>query len=38
VRLSSSAKSEAGNGIPVVERKFLKNNHLNVDISARGGT
>ena len=27
----------AGNGIPVVERKFFKNNHLKVGISARGG-
>jgi hypothetical protein len=30
-------KSEAGNGIPVVERKLFKNNHLKVGISARGG-
>jgi|HubBroStandDraft_6_1064221.scaffolds.fasta_scaffold8003501_1 hypothetical protein len=30
-------KSEAGNGIPVVERKLFKSNHLKVGISARGG-
>jgi len=31
-------KSEAGKGISVVERKFFKNNHLKVGISARGRT
>jgi hypothetical protein len=31
-------KSEAGNGIPVVERKLFENNHLKVGIPARGGT
>jgi hypothetical protein len=30
-------KSEAGNGIPVVERKLFKSNNLKVGISARGG-
>jgi hypothetical protein len=30
-------KSEAGNGIPVVERKLFKSNHLKAGISARGG-
>ena len=30
-------KSEDGNGIPVVNRKLLKNNYLKVGISARGG-
>jgi hypothetical protein len=29
-------KSEAGNGIPVVERKLFKSNHLKAGISARG--
>jgi len=42
-RLNTSAcviereRVEAGNGIPVVERKLLKNNHLKMGISARGG-
>ena len=30
-------KSEAGNGIPVIEPKFFKDNNLNDGISARGG-
>src|SRR5271166_3517052 len=34
---NTSRKSEAGNGMPVVECKLFKNNHLKVGISARGG-
>jgi hypothetical protein len=37
VQLASAYVSKTDNGIPVVERKFFKNNHLKVGISARGG-
>ena len=37
VQLASSYVSKTDNGIPVVERKFFKSNHLKVDIFCSGG-
>jgi hypothetical protein len=37
VQLASACVSKTDNGIPVVERKFFKNNHLKLGISARRG-